>query len=166
MKPLDGEMMRLLAQMPFLDRLEAAAVSGWSRGAVYGSVRRLVGSGLVGSLPHATDLTPLTRRYHLTATGLRLLVSSDGTAMEELLRSHPVSTRWRRVLLDRLDALAIIYRVASAMAHVAHPISFRWYRAMPIDAAITLPGGRTVGILRQGLTSDRSGFSKRVWRLT
>ena len=73
MKPLDGEMMRLLAQMPFLDRLEAAAVSGWSRGAVYGSVRRLVGSGLVGSLPHATDLTPPTRRYHLTATGLRLL---------------------------------------------------------------------------------------------
>ena len=166
MKPLDGEMMRLLAQMPFLDRLEAAAVSGWSRGAVYGSVRRLVGSGLVGSLPHATDLTPLTRRYHLTATGLRLLVSSDGTAMEELLRSHPVSTRWRRVLLDRLDALAIIYRVASAVANVAHPISFRWYRAMPIDAAITLPGGRTVGILRQGITSDRSGFSKRVWRLT
>ena len=166
MKPLDGEMMRLLAQMPFLDRLEAAAVSGWSRGAVYGSVRRLVGSGLVGSLPHATDLTPLTRRYHLTATGLRLLVSSDGTAMEELLRSHPVSTRWRRVLLDRLDALAIIYRVASAVANVAHPISFRWYRAMPIDAAITLPGGRTVGILRQGITSDRSGFSKRLWRLT
>ena len=166
MKPLDGEMMRLLARMPFLDRLEAAAVSGWSRGAVYGSVRRLVGSGLLGSLPHATDLTPLTRRYHLTATGLRLLASSDGTAMEELLRSHPVSTRWRRVLLDRLDALAIIYRVASAVANVAHPISFRWYRAMPIDAAITLPGGRTVGILRQGLTSDRSGFSKRLWRLT
>ncbi len=166
MKPLDGEMMRLLTQMPFLDRLEAAAVSGWSRGAVYGSVRRLVGSGLVGSLPHATDLTPLTRRYHLTATGLRLLASSGGTVMEELLRSHPVSTRWRRVLLDRLDALAIIYRVASAVANVAHPISFRWYRAMPIDAAITLPGGRTVGILRQGITSDRSGFSKRVWRLT
>ena len=166
MTPLDGEMMRLLARMPFLDRLEAAAVSGRSRGAVYGSVRRLVGSGLVGSLPHATDLTPLTRRYHLTATGLRLLTSSDGTAMEELLRSHPVSTRWRRVLLDRLDALAIIYRVASAVANVAHPISFRWYRAMPIDAAITLPGGRTVGILRQGLTSDRSGFSKRLWRLT
>ena len=166
MKPLDGEMMRLLARMPFLDRLEAAAVSGWSRGAVYGSVRRLVGSGLVGSLPHATDLTPLTRRYHLTATGLRLLASSGGTAMEELLRSHPVSTRWRRVLLDRLDALAIIYRVASAVANVAHPISFRWYRAMPIDAAITLPGGRTVGILRQGITSDRSGFSKRLWRLT
>ena len=166
MKPLDGEMMRLLARMPFLDRLEAAAVSGWSRGAVYGSVRRLVGSGLVGSLPHATDLTPLTRRYHLTATGLRLLARAGGTAMDDLLRHHPVSTRWRRVMLDRLDALAVIYRVASAVANVAHPISFRWYRAMPIDAAITLPGGRTVGILRQGITSDRSGFSKRVWRLT
>ena len=28
-----------------------------------------------------------------------------------------------------------------------------------------LPGGRTVGIVRQGLTADRSAFSKRLWRL-
>ena len=166
MKPLDGEMMGLLTRMPFLDRLEAASVSGWSRGAVYGSVRRLVGSGLVGSLPHASDLTPLTRRYHLTGKGLRLMARSGDTTIEELLQIHPVSTRWRRVLLDRLDALAVIYRVASAVANLAHPISFRWYRAMPMDAAITLPGGRTVGIMRLGLTSDRSGFSKRLWRLT
>ena len=166
MKPLDGEMMGLLARMPFLDRLEAAAISGWSRGAVYRSVRRLAGSSLVGSLPHATDLTPLTRRYHLTARGLRLLARAGDKDMDNLLRSHPVSTRWRRVLMDRLDGLAVIYRVASALSNVAHPIGFRWYRAMPLDAAIALPGGRTVGIFRLGPTSDRAGFTKRVWRLT
>ena len=166
MKALDGRMMGLLARMPFLDRLAAAAISGWSRGAVYRSVRRLAGSSLVGSLPHATDLTPLTRRYHLTARGLRLLARAGDKDMDNLLRSHPVSTRWRRVLMDRLDGLAVIYRVASALSNVAHPIRFRWYRAMPLDAAIALPSGRTVGILRLGPTSDRTGFTKRVWRLT
>ena len=34
-----------------------------------------------------------------------------------------------------------------------------------MDAAILLPGGRTVAVVRQGLTSDRTGFSKRLWRL-
>ena len=166
MKSLDYQMMELLARVPFLDRLEAATISGWSRGAVYRSVGRLVGSGLVGSLPHATELTSLTRRYHLTSRGLRLLARAGDRDMDKLLRSHPVSTRWRRVLLDRLDALGVIYRVASALSNVAHPISFRWYRAMPLDAAMALPGGRTVGIFRLGPTSDRAGFTKRVWRLT
>ena len=30
-----ADMLRCLADMPFLDRLELAALSGWSRGAVY-----------------------------------------------------------------------------------------------------------------------------------
>ena len=34
-----------------------------------------------------------------------------------------------------------------------------------MDAAILLPGGRTVAVVRQGLASDRTGFSKRVWKL-
>ena len=67
--------------------------------------------------------------------------------------------------MERLDALAAIYRLASILSNVAYPIRFRWYRAMPLDAAVTLPGGKTVGIVRQGLTADRSGFSKRLWRM-
>ena len=34
-----------------------------------------------------------------------------------------------------------------------------------MDAAILLPGRRTVAVVRQGLTSDRTAFSKRLWRL-
>ena len=67
--------------------------------------------------------------------------------------------------MERLDALAAIYRLACAASSVAFPIRFRWYRALPLDAGLTLPGGRTVGILRQGLTADRTGFAKRLWRL-
>ena len=51
------------------------------------------------------------------------------------------------------------------MASVAHPISLRLYRAGPLDAAMTLPGGRTVGIARQGHAADRTGFSRRLWKL-
>ena len=85
--------------------------------------------------------------------------------MDGLLLTRPVSTWWRRLLLERLDAVAVVYRLASAVANVHHPIRFRWYRAMPMDAAIALPGGRTIGIVRQGHTADRSSFAKRLWRL-
>ena len=81
------------------------------------------------------------------------------------LRLYPVSARWQRILLERLDAAAVIYRLAAAISNIAHPIRFRWYRAMPLDAAIVLADGRTVAVVRQGLTSDRTSFSKRLWRL-
>ena len=165
MRPVDAELLRLLADMPFLDRLEAVAVSGWSRGGVYGAVRRLEDAGLAAPVPHATDLTAPTRRFHLTAAGLRRLAQEEGVPVDSLLLTRPVSAQWRRLLLERLDALAVIYRLASAVANVHYPIRFRWYRAMPMDAVIVLPGGRTIAVVRQGHATDRTGFAKRLWRL-
>ena len=161
----EEELLRSLALMPFIDRLELSAISGWSRGAVYGGVRRLEDAELAASVPHAADLTPPTRRYFPTPTGLDRLAEMENVKMGELLRSRPVSSRWRRMLLDRLDAVAVVYRLAAVVSNVAHPINLRLYRAMPLDAAMTLPGGRTVGIMRQGLLADRTGFAKRVWNL-
>ena len=158
-------LLKLLASMPLLDRLEMVCISGWSRGAVYPAVERLEAGALIDSLPHASELVPPTRRYHLTAAGLNRLAGETGTTMVTLLRTRPVSSQWRRILMERLDALAVIYRVASAVSNTAHPIRFRWYRAMPMDAAIALPDGRTIAIVRQGPTSDRTAFSKRMWRL-
>ena len=157
--------LRWLASMPFLDRLELAAVSGAPDRTAYDAVAGLERRGLAGSLRHATDLIASTRRLYPTAAGLRLLAREDGTTADDLLLRYPVSARWRRILLERLDAVAVIYRLAAAVAAERGPIGFRWYRAMPIDAAIVLPGGRTVGVVRQGLTSDRTGFAKRLWRL-
>ena len=167
MKPAgcEADLLRALASMPFLDRLEMVAVCGWSRGAVYEAIASLESGGFCASVPHAVDPLPPARRFHLTAAGLRRLAGEEGVALDELVRSHPVSAQWRRILMDRLDPLASVYHVASALSNVAYPIRFRWYRAMPMDAAMTLPDGRTVGIIRQGLTADRSGFSKRLWRL-
>ena len=161
----ETELLRRLAAMPFLDRPEMVAVSGRSRGAVYETVKKLEIGGLVASVPHATPLIPSTRRYCLTAAGLHRLAREEGMTVDELLARCPVSEQGRCVLLERLDAAAVVYRLASALSNVAFPIHFRWYRAMPMDAAMTLPDGRTVAVVRQGLTADRTAFSKRLWRL-
>ncbi len=164
MRP-EHDCLRLLAHMPLLDRLELVAVSGWSRGAVYGSIRALEEGGLVASLPHASELVAPTRRYCLTTAGLRRLASEEDVAVHELLRSRPVSAHWRRILLERLDAVAASYRLAAAIADLHYPLRFRWYRAMPMDASIALPDGRTLAVVRQGHTAERTAFAKRLWRL-
>ena len=160
-----GELLRRLAAMPFLDRLEMVAVSGWSRGAVYPAVESLERDGLVGSVPHASDLIPPTRRFHLTVPGLYRLAREEGMTVDGLLAAYPLSAQWQRLLMERLDAVAAIYRLACAVSDVAHPIRFRWFRALPMDAAVGLPDGRVVSIVRQGPTSERTAFAKRLWRL-
>ena len=165
MSPIEADILRLLSHMPLLDRLEAVAVSGWSRGAVYRAVESLEREGLAVSVPHASETTAATRRYHPTAAGLRRLARVEGVAVGGLLRSRPVSNQWRRLLMERLDALAVIYRLASAISTLAHPLRFRWFRAMPMDAAVALPDGRVIAVVRQGPATDRTGFSKRLWRL-
>ena len=161
----EGELLRRLAWTPFLDRLEMVCLAGWSRGAVYEAVQRLEQGGLVASIPHAADLTPPGRRYCLTADGVRRLAGEENTTVDGLLHTRPVSEEWRRILLDRLDAVASVYRLASTVAGAALPIRMRLYRAGPLDAGLLLPGGRTVGVVRQGPAADRTAFAKRLWRL-
>ena len=59
----------------------------------------------------------------------------------------------------------MIYRLAAALCEEWFPIRFRWYRSAPADAAIALPDGRTLAIVRCGRTADRTGFARRVGRL-
>ncbi len=162
---VERELLRLLGGMPFLDRLEAAALSGWSRGAVYAACAALEEAGLVAPLPHASELLAPTQRYHLTRAGLRRLVGEEGVGLGGLLRSHPLTAHWRRLLLERLDGVASIYRLTAAITEAAWPLRFRWYRAAPMDAAIALPDGRSLFVVREGWMVDRTAFAKRLWRL-
>ena len=158
-------MLRALADMPFIDRTDLAAVTGWSRGAVYGVVAGLDKDGLCDAVTHATGLFPAAERFHLTAAGLERLAYAEGMSLNDLIRIHAVSDRWRRILLERLDAVAVIYRLAAVLSCIAYPIRLRWYRAAPLDAALALPDGRTLGIVRRGQTADRSPFANRIWKL-
>ena len=161
----EADALRRLADMPFLDRLELAALTGWSRGAVYQAVGKLESQGMVADIPHASPLVAPTRRHALTAAGVERLAELDAVSLEKTLFLLPVSRQWRRGLLERLDGVAVIYRLASAVNQLFHPLVFRWYRAMPLDAAMILPDGRTLSVVRQGSTADRTAFGKRLWRL-
>ena len=157
--------MHTLAAMPFLDYLELAAVSGMAEGTARHVLGRLQREGLADYLRHASPLTTTTRRWFANAEWLRSLASESGTGIERILRTHPVSAHWRRILLARLDVVAVVYRLASALADAGGSPRFRWYRAGALDAAMLLPDGRTVGVIRQGPTADRTAFSDRVRRL-
>ena len=140
-------------------------MSGVSDRTIHDAVTILHRRGLAGSVRHATELIAPTTRFYVTAAGLRLLAEAEGMTVDDLVRLRPVSAHMRRILLDRLDAVGVVYRVASSMAALSAPLRFRWYRAMPMDAAMALPDGRTIGVVRQGPTSERTAFSERVWRL-
>ena len=167
MKSLTCEeaLLRQLAETPFADRLDLAALTGRSPSAVYGAAARLEEAGLAVSLPHATELIPSTHRYCLTDEGLRRLAGEEEVTVERLLRTRPVSAHWRRLLLGRLEAAASVYRLTVAATSVAHPTRIRWYRASPLDAALFLPDGTVVGVVRHGVITDRTAFSKRLRRL-
>ena len=159
------ELLSHLARMPFLDRLELAALAGRSRGGVYEAVGRLEDAGLIASVPHGTPLLAPTRRHYLTRQGVNALALEEARPVDRLLRDYPLSLRWRRVLLERLDAAAVVYRLACALAGLGHLVGFRWQRALPQDAAVVLPDDRVLAIVRQGATTERAGFAKRLWRL-
>ena len=163
--PADVELLKTLAACPFLDRLELAALAGRSRAAVYERVERFAEAGLVESVGQASDLVSPTRRYCLTAQGLRRLASEQGLPLVQLLRTWPVSEQSRRLLLERLDGAAVIYRLAEQAAQFAYPLGLRWQRAGAMDAVLELSEGRCAAVVRQGRTADRSGFAKRVRRL-
>ena len=90
-------------------------------------------------MTRGSPLAAPTRRLCLTAAGLHLLAEEDGIAVDELLRTRPVSERWRRLMLERLDAVAVIYRLC-----------FRWFRALPVDAPAHL--GTLLGVKRSRLS--------------
>ncbi len=162
----ETDILRRLAEMPFLDRLELVLLCRRARSAVYACMDRLAERGLVQAVPHASAVTSPTRRYCLTAAGLERLAELEGVSQGELLAARPVSARWRRTLLERLDALAVIYRVAAALPHAERGLAFRWHRSGALDAGITLPGGRALAVVRMGNAADRTAFAKRLWRLS
>ena len=115
---------------------------------------KLTKRGLVDSMPHHLSVlgSRPQRRYFPTEKG----VTAAGAASkgrEHMLRAYPVSKQWFRLLAERLDAVAVLYYVAAMVADAdphQKPVRVDHYRQGPYDMLLTLSGGRSVGILRQG----------------
>ena len=64
-----------------------------------------------------------------------------------------MSKQWVRLLAERLDAVAVLYCIAAMVAdadpHNA-PVRVDHYRQGPYDMLLTLSGGRSIGLIRQG----------------
>ena len=117
-------------------------------------LKKLTERGLVDSVPHHLGVlgTRPQRRYFPTEKG----VTAAGAATkgrEHMLRAYPVSKQWFRLLAERLDAVAVLYRVAASVADAdphKDPVRVDHYRNGPYDMLLTLSGGRTIGMTRQG----------------
>ena len=117
-------------------------------------LKKLTERGLVDSVPHHLSVlgSRPQRRYFPTEKG----VTAGGMATKgqaHMLRAYPVSQQWFRLLSERLDAVAGLYHVAAKVADAdPHDDSVRvdHYRRGPYDMLLTLSGGRTIGLVRQG----------------
>ena len=115
---------------------------------------KLAGRGLVDSVPHHLDaLGPNPKRRHFpTERGIEAAARVEhGT--ERFLSEYPGSRQWFRILTERLDALAALYHLAAVIAHAdtdANPVRVDHYRQGPYDLLVTLSGGRSLGVVRQG----------------
>ena len=131
-----------------------------------GRLQKLTVRGLVDSLPHqvrALGLRP-RRRYFPTEKGI-IAGGAATRGQDYFLGLYPVSRQWFRLLAERLDAVAVLYHVAAIIAGVdPHNKSVRvdLYRQGAYDMLITLSGGRSVAIMRQGPTLPSSNLRFRI----
>ncbi len=117
-------------------------------------LKKLTERGLVDSVPHHLSAlgTRPQRRYFPTEKG----VTAAGAATKgraHMLRAYPVSKQWFRLLTERLDAVAVLHRVAAMVADADphdDPVRVDHYRNGPYDMLLSLSGGRTIGVIRQG----------------
>ena len=129
-------------------------------------LKKLAERGLVDSVPHHLSVlgTRPQRRYFPTEKG----VTAAGAATKgrnHMLRSYPVSKQWFRLLAERLDAVAVLHRVAAMIADAdphSDPVRVDHYRNGPYDMLLTLSGGRTIGLIRQGPTLPTSRLRYRL----
>ena len=160
-----AELLKQLSQTPFADRLELAALTGWAPSTVYLQMDHLEHHELVEDLTHTLRHTPATSRYCLTARGVQALSENTRTPLSKLLRQYPISEQWRRLILQRLDTAAILYRLTAMISKIEYPLQIHWFRAQPMDAMIELPDGRSIALVCIGRTSDRTAIAKRLRRL-
>ena len=151
---------------PLMDRDELATFLRVSYSTAYRAAELLKEGGLILGVEHGSPHLPATDRYVPTLKGIEKAADSVQLDEEAFVRSYPVSRLSLRSLIKRIDAVSSIYRLASIIANhdeVADgPVTVEILRRGPYDALLTLPGNRTIGILRFGVALQRKGWHHRL----
>ena len=146
--------LRLLCAAPLATVEELSAFGRIPATTLRRRLAKLASSGLVYSVAHhlgALGTNP-KRRHFPTEKGIEAGARVEH-GVERFLTEYPVSREWFRLLTDRLDAVAVLYYVAAMIAcadREGKPIRVDHHRQGPYDLLITMSGGRSLGIVRQG----------------
>lgn len=159
----DAVAIRALGRMPFLERRELAPVSSLPERTALNALHRLERAELVDAVKHSLNERSRMRRWYLTPYGIRKFAELEDMTPDEAIRRFPLSAEWRRWLLRRMETVATCYRVAlDASLPYDGLLRWRWERSGPLDAFMTLPDGRTLGIARFGPALPRRSMFSRL----
>ena len=163
----DEQTIEALCHTPLATVDEMAALVRLPANTLRERLARLVGKGLADSRPHRLQLLGPRpqRRFFPTREGIAALASGERAGTERLMRLYPVSRQWFRVLAERLDAVAVLYRVASIIATLDSseaPVVVTHCRTGPYDLLLRPPSGGTVGLVRQGPMLTNASLRYRI----
>ncbi len=159
------ELIDALSRMPFVDTLELAVILGEAYATVHRVLSGLLADGIAARVNHGTVHLPTSGRWFLTSEGIDVAADQLGFATpSELVRTYPVSQQWLTLLLRRMDAVATVYRLATALSPGYRSLRSRveFHRRGRFDATITLHDGRSFGLVRQGLGLRRRSLHDRL----
>ena len=125
--------------MPFVDSAELALILGEPHASVHRALAGLLADGIAGRVSHGTADLPSSRRYYLTANGIREAAGILGfETPSDFVRAYPVSREWLTLLVRRMDAVASIYRLAASMSPGidGHRSRVEFHRRGRFDATI------------------------------
>ena len=154
-----------LSRMPFVDSAELALILGEPHATVHRTLTSLLAVGIAGRVSHGTADLPSSRRYYLTANGIREAAGILGfETPSDFVRVYPVSKEWLTLLIRRMDAVAAVYRLAASMSPGIDGLRshVEFHRRGRFDATITLHDGRSFGVVRQGLALRRRSLYDRL----
>ena len=158
--------LRLLCAAPLATVEELSAFGRVPATTLRRRLAKLSENGLVDSVPHHLgSLGPNPKQRHFpTEKGIEAAARVEH-GVERFLSEYPVSREWFRLLTERLDAVAVLYHVAAAVARAdpeAKPLRVDHHRQGPYDLLITLSEGRSLGIVRQGQVLSSANLRYRL----
>ena len=155
------ETLLLVCETPFASVEDLSRIKRMPASTLRERLSKLRRLGLAEAHPHRLAMLsdrPL-RRYVPTPAGIAAL-GDDG-----LLRRQPVSRQWLHLLAERLDGVALVYELAALIAAAdpeQDPVRVEHCRRGPYDALVTLSGGRTLGVVRQGPMLSAASLRYRI----
>ena len=153
----EGRVVRLVGRMPFVsfrDVCDLLGLDGYQSARVI--MENLEALGHVMSLKTGGVYSGgwEVKRFALTARGIGRLAELERIEVSDALQRYPVSLQWRRVLLRRLEALEVYYKLCCFAALARR------------EGEITFGEGEDVGGPGEFAVGEPSGGTLFWWRRT